>query len=237
MPTFVVDSSTIISCASNCILWMFDELKNRGFRFIVPKDVEREIVSSGLQTLKYKYEAIRVMHHFVNGTLETYEKDVKQKAQDILRYANSSFRIKNQYIKILQKADAEVAALASEIGADAVLTDERTLRMFFEDPDSLQKLFSHRFHTDVKVDKNNVYKIRELLGDIPVFRSVDLAAHAIDEGIFKLSIDNAAKYDKDAKKHVIEGVLYALRFGGCGVSFEEIQDYVNLLLRKKKVRI
>ena len=183
MPTFVVDSSTIISCASNCILWMFDELKQKGFRFVVPKDVEREIVSSGLKTLKYKYEAIRVMHHFVNGSLESYGDDVRQKAQELLRYANSSFRIKNRYLKVLQEADAEVAVLAKEINADGILTDERTLRLFFEDPDFLQKLFNHRFHTKVQVDKNNVYKIRDLLGDIKVFRSVDLAAQAIDTGI------------------------------------------------------
>ena len=65
MPVLVVDSSTIISCASNCIMWVFDELKKKGFEFVVPKGVEKEVIYSGLNTLKYKYEAIRVMRHFI----------------------------------------------------------------------------------------------------------------------------------------------------------------------------
>jgi len=234
MPTVVVDSSTIISCAANCILWMFDELKAKGFKFIVPKGVEGEIISSGLKTLKYKYEAIRVMHHFVNKTFVKYDKDLRQKAGELLKYANSSFRIKNQYLKVLQEADAEVAALAKEINADFILTDERTLRLFFENPGSLEKLYEHRFHTNVQPDRNNLARLKQLIGDTPVFRSVDLAAYAIDDGIFNLSISNASKYDNESRKHVIEGVLYALRFGGCGVSFEEIGEYVNLLLKAKK---
>ncbi|MDD5182028.1 MAG: hypothetical protein PHC66_02540 [Candidatus Nanoarchaeia archaeon] len=234
MPTVVVDSSTIISCAANCILWMFDELKKKGFKFIVPKGVEQEIISSGLKTLKYKYEAIRVMHHFINGSLVSHPKNMQQKASELLKYANSSFRVKNQYLKVLQEADAEVAALAKEINADFILTDERTLRLFFENPGSLEKLYEHRFHTNVQTDRDNLAKLKQMIGDIPVFRSVDLAAYAIDAGIFNLSISNASKYDRESRKHVIEGVLYALRFGGCGVSFEEIQEYVNLLLRPNK---
>jgi len=65
MALFVVDSSTIISCAANCLNWIFDELRKKDFTFIVPKGVEQEVIYSGLSSMKFKYEAIRVMRHFI----------------------------------------------------------------------------------------------------------------------------------------------------------------------------
>lgn len=234
MPVIVVDSSSIISCSMNCVSWIFDELKEKGFQFVVPKAVEKEVIYSGLETQKFKFESIRVMRHFITKSFTVVEDHYSGMTSTLLNYANSSFRVKNQNLKILQEADAEVAALAKQINADAILTDERTLRLLIESPDSLQGLMQHRLHTDVQVNKNSVHEFQRQVGNIPVFRSADLAAYAASAGIFDEMIETTKIYDKNSRKDVIEGVLFALRFSGCGISFEEINDYVNLLMRGKK---
>lgn len=234
MPVIVVDSSTIISCSSNCIMWVFDELKKKGFEFVVPKGVEQEVIYSGLNSLKYKFESIRVMRHFITKSFVVDNKNISNLTSKLLSYANTSFRVKNKNLKILQNADAQVAALAKEIGADAILTDERTLRLLIESPDSLKGLMQHRLHTKVQTNKGSVHEFKKNVGDIPVFRSVDLVALAIDLGIFDGIIDTTKVYNKNSLKDTIEGVLYSLRFAGCGVSFEEINEYVNILVGSKK---
>ncbi len=234
MPVVVVDSSSIISCSMNCVMWIFDELKEKGFQFVVPKAVEKEVIYSGLETQKFKFESIRVMRHFITKSFTVVEDHYAGMTSTLLNYANSSFRIKNQNLKILQEADAQVAALAKEINADAILTDERTLRLLIESPDSLQGLMQHRLHADVQVNQNSVHEFKRHVGDVPVFRSADLVAYAISVGIFDEMIETTKIYDKNSRKDVIEGALSALRFSGCGISFEEINDYVNLLMRGKK---
>ena len=76
MAIVVVDSSTIISCAMNCLMWVFKELRQRGFRFIVPIGVKKEIIDSGLSSERFKYEAIRVSKYFADETFEVYKNEI-----------------------------------------------------------------------------------------------------------------------------------------------------------------
>ena len=41
MSVIIVDSSTIISCAMNCVMWVFDELKQKVFREMCFEAVNR----------------------------------------------------------------------------------------------------------------------------------------------------------------------------------------------------
>ena len=234
MSTIVVDSSTLISCAMNCLLWVFDEFKSQGVDFIVPEGVKYEVIDKGLRTKKFRFEAVRVAHHFINQTIETSSEDIKDLTGELLEYANSSFYVKNNPIKILQKADAEVAALARKTNADALMTDENTLRLLIENPDAIMKRLKHKLHTNVNVDKRKLYSFQKKMGNIPVLRSVDLLAVALeDDKIFEPTFSRC-EAGNISKKDVISGVLYALKFSGCAVSFHEMEDLINLILRSKK---
>lgn len=235
LAVIVVDSSTIISCAVNCILWVFDELKAEGVRFIVPEGVKNEVIESGLNSQKFKFEAIRVLHHFVNNTFETYNGDLRSETSKLLSYANSSFYVKNKQLKVLQEADAQVAVLAKKINADAILTDERTLRMFIEDPYGIKKYLEEKFHTRVNVNERSLQNFSEYVQNIPVMRSAELVVYAFDNGIFDPTIKRCSAVKSiNCRKEIISGLLYALKFSGCAISFEEINDYVNLVLRGRK---
>ncbi len=229
MPVIVVDSSTIISCAMNCLLWVFKELKSKGTRFVVPKGVKKELIDSGLNSKRFKYEAVRLLDYFSDGTFEVYDKDLRQEASKLLSYANSSFYIKNNPLKILQEADAEVAVLGSKINADAIATDERTLRLFAEAPDEIKKMLERRLKSNVRVDSRTLHEFTKDIGKMQVVRSVELIALAYSEGMFNKTTKTNFE-DKKIKKDVIEGLLFALKFSGCAVSFKEISNYINLLL-------
>ncbi|HDQ59843.1 MAG TPA: hypothetical protein ENN30_01470 [Candidatus Woesearchaeota archaeon] len=234
MSKIVVDSSTLISCALNCLLWVFDEFKEKGVKFVVPTEVEREVLTKGLSTKKFRFEAVRVAHHFINNTISIGKEDIEQDTQELLSYANSSFYIKNNPIKILEKADAQVAALSIKTNADAILTDETTLRLLVENPNAIKKTLERRMHSEVKVDKRKLYSFQKKMGNIPVIRSVELLAIALEDPImFEPTFRRSAEIDI-SKRDVISGILYALKFSGCSVSFEEINDLVNLVMRSKK---
>ena len=237
MTVVVVDSGTIISCAMNCILWVFDELKQQGIRFIVPAGVKNEVIDSGLKSEKFKYEAIRVLHHFVNGTFESYDEDLSKETSELLSYANSSFYINNKQLKVLEDTDAQVAVLAKKLNADALLTDERTLRLFIENPDAISGFLQNKFHTKVEVNEKSLHRFSDYMENMPVIRSVDLVVYAIENGVFDPTIKRCSIVKNiDCRKEIIRGLLYALRFSGCAVSFEEINDYVNLVLRDKNAK-
>jgi hypothetical protein len=226
MKKIVVDSSTIISCATNCLMWVFDELKKKDIQFIIPSSVKKEVIDSGLESERYKYESIRVFRHIIRGTLTVDKSDIKRETSQILSYANSSFLIRGNPLKILQEADAEVAALAKKLNADAIATDERTLRMLI---DALQEILQNKFHAKVEINKNSIAGIRNVMAGIKVLRSVDILSVAFIQGIFDETINYCKGLGSNSRHQVIEGVLFALKFSGCAISFDEVKDYSNLL--------
>lgn len=235
MTVIVIDSSTIISCAVNCMLWVFDELKAKGVRFVVPAGVKHEVIDSGLSSQKFKLEAIRVMHHFSNKTFEEYDGDLKAETSRLLGWSNSSFYIRNKQLSVLQDTDVQVAVLAKKIGADAILTDERTLRLFIENPDSIKKFLESKFHEKVTVNENALHSFTEYMHRIPVMRSAELIVYSFENGIFDPTLKRCATSGiPNCQREVISGLLFALKFAGCAISFEEVNDYVNLVMRKKR---
>lgn len=230
----VVDSSTIISCAMNCIIWVFEELSRKGIKFVVPKSVKKEVIDRGLESKRFKYEALRVLAYFTDNVFEVYDEDIKKETSEILSYANSSFYIKNNPLKILQDADAEVIALAKKINADMILTDERTLRLLLENPSEIKDFLRRKFSTEIKVSESSLLNFKKVAGEMDIARSVELIALACSLDIFNETRTKCeVSGNQNCQKELMEGLLFALKFSGCSVSFEEINDYVNLLLRVK----
>ena len=70
-------------------------------------------------------------------------------------------------------------------------------------------------------------------GGLQVFRSVDIASIAYMQGAFEEMINCCKNLDQKSGRDVIDGILFALKFSGCAISFEEVNDYVNLIMGKK----
>lgn len=88
-----------------------------------------------------------------------------------------------------------------------IAIDERTTRVLCENPENLQKLMSDKMHRAVHVEE-------EKLKDFSKFkfiRSSELAYVGYKKGAINLK-----------GKKVLESLLYATKFKGAAISFEEI---------------
>ena len=79
MKSIVFDTSTIISIATNNLLWVLKLLKNKfGGEFFITSSVKNELIDRPLKSKKYKLEAImisdilqkKIIKYFKNVELE-----------------------------------------------------------------------------------------------------------------------------------------------------------------------
>ncbi len=215
MSVFVVDSSTIISLSINCLLNIFDKFKERGHRFIIPVWVYDEVVKNSIRIQRFAFEGYRIKKRVEEGIFEVYHGKISQQAREFLSYINRSFYAKNNPIRIIHPADAEAMILAKRIG-DALIVDERNMRMVTENPEGMQKLLERKLHRHIRVDKKNLKEALSFIEDLPVLRSVDLVCVAWKDGLIP--------YDS---KDVLKSILLSLKFSGCAISFDEINQYLN----------
>jgi len=145
------------------------------------------------------------------------EKAISTKTQEILDTANSMYKDRKGYIHLLDLGEASCLALAKALNEkkiDNVLAvDERTTRMLCEKPDNLKKLLQKKLHTSIKYDKA---KAKEFQG-FKIIRSVELIYVAYKKGLTKLK-----------GKQALDALLFALKFKGCSVSYDEIGQIEKL---------
>ncbi|MFH1402704.1 MAG: hypothetical protein ABIH11_00360 [Candidatus Altiarchaeota archaeon] len=214
----VVDSSSIISLAMNCLTPLMRIMREE---FIVSPSVYEEIISRPSSSKRFAFESMRIRMLFDEGVLKMAES--KSDLTDrILEKANSLYNIKGRHLKIIHRAETEIIALASELGADAMLLDERTTRLLLEDPYNLKELLSYRNKSKVRMDEGLLAELKGLLPDVPVIRSTELTAVAYERGFLK-------PYG-GADKNVLLNALSALKFSGCSISWQEIDEYDKVVI-------
>ncbi len=228
MKSIVVDSSSIISLADNCLLWTLHKLKEQTkVHWIISKQVRRETVERAIGIPRFKLVGTRVLRNIVNNTLEVVSKpEIEEMSELILSLSNSVYKTERGDFKVIHKADSEVMAIAHNLGSKALLTDERIMRMLIEDPHSLRRILSSRLHTNVEFSQDNYNKLKELISDIFVLRSAEVVTVAYEMGIYNDFIDVVGKA---AKVQFLEGMLWGLKFSGCAMRPDEIKKYVVML--------
>lgn len=114
--------------------------------------------------------------------------------------------------------EADMMALASETDADIVLMDERTTRMLIESPFALKDHMEKEMGVNVMVNKRNFDGFKESAEGLKVIRSSELVAVAYGEGYF-------STYSNPKK--MLESSLYSLKYGGCSIGFDEIDEILG----------
>lgn len=211
----IFDSGTIINFAMNGLTGLLSELKKifRG-KFLITEEVKHEIIDKPKGINKFKLEAMMIEKLFDDKVIELpYEtvskSELRNKTDNIFDILNHSYYAQGEFMKIVDKAEVEVLALSlllNEKGIKNVAAiDERTARMLCEMPENLEKLFQEKLKTRVEMKQNLSF-----LNEIKIIRSSELMYIAYKKGLVKL------------KNHVLEALLYAVKFKGCSISFEEI---------------
>ncbi len=223
MKTVILDSGPIISLATSNLLWILEEFKKKT-NLAMTTGVKRELVDRPLETRRFKFEALQVQSLIERKVLTVINDDaVVKKAQELLNLANTILSGHGQNIKVVQIGEMETLAAALLYKADAIVVDERITRTLLENPKGLHLLMEKRLHMQLKHDESALSRFEELTRHITVIRSIELVTMAYEMGLlekFVVGIPNA-------KRELIESILWSVKLNGCSVTEDEIDTIVK----------
>ncbi len=227
----VFDTGPIISLTINNLLWLLDCLKKEytGEFYITPA-VYDELINKPLSTRKYKLEALQVLPYITKGILKVYNNlPIINIAKELEEYANHTFEMEQTFVQIVHKGEIEAVATAIFLKADAIVIDERTTRHLIENPEKIAQHMENTIHKKVFINWQNLKKIKELIGDLRVIRSVELVTVGYEKGFLERYTENVAtKIVPNIKQAVLEGALWGVKLNGCSVKEEEIDDILKM---------
>lgn len=217
MKSLFFDSGPIISLTTNGLLWILPELKKRfGGEFFITDDVRKELVVRPLEIKRFEFEAVQVSRFIDDGVLSVVE---SENVSNMVRLANECFSYKGKSIKVAQDAEIEILALAKSKGCAAVI-DERTVRLLVEDPRNLELLLRKRLNCPVEMNLKIVREFQSFVKDVPIIRSAELVGVAFKIGI----LDSLVPKMANARVRLLDAALWGLKYGGCAITSEEIEE-------------
>ena len=227
MKTIVFDTGPIISLTLNNLLWILEELR-KGYKgeFYITPAVYDELINKPLSTRKYKLEALQVLPYITKGTLKVYNNlPIINIAKELDTIANKIFQVEGNYVQIVHRGEIEAIFLK----ADAIAIDERTTRHLIESPERIAQHMENTMHKSVTINEENLKRVKELVGDLKVIRSVEFVTVAYEKGLLNKYTENAAtKIVPNIKQAVLEGALWGVKLNGCSVKEEEINDILRM---------
>ncbi len=217
----IFDASTIISISMNGLVDEFRELKKIfNGRFIITKEVKGEVLDKPIKIKRFELEALRVKQMLDEGVLEmpesvgVNESEISNKTQELLTHANGIFESSRGAIKIIHLGEASCLALSKLLTEKNITNvlgiDERTMRMLIEKPENLKNLLEKKMHTKINLIKQNF----EYFKGFKLIRSTEIMYVAYKKGLIKI---------KDGDM-VLDAILYGLKFKGCSISNDEIEE-------------
>lgn len=219
----IFDSSSLINFVMNGLTELLAELRKKfSGKFLITRDVKYEIIDRPLNIKKFELSALKLSKLLDEKILELPysigidEQVLKEKTRNILNKANNTFLARNEFIHLIDYGEASCLALsilASEKNIENVIViDERTTRMLGELPENLRMLFESKLHTQVKLNRDFSF-----LKNLRFIRSSELVYIAWKKNLIDLKNGN-----------VLDALLYAVKFRGCSISRQEIEEMKRL---------
>jgi len=206
----VADSSAIISLAMNCMSSVLVEMKAE---LLVTDEIYEEMIVRPRNSKRYALESMRIKKLFSDGVISVMNPEPLI-TQEITELSNSIYHVRNHPLRLIHRGEAAALALFSGIEADALLIDERTTRMLVENAEALRRLLSDQLGRGVEMDSRKLASFRDIVSDVHIIRSSEVAAVAYEKGIIGRNLGNNGK-------EALMATLYALKFSGCAISWQE----------------
>jgi hypothetical protein len=221
------DAGPIISLVMSRLIWILPKLKEEyPGKFYITPAVKKELVERPMNIRRFEFEALQVTKLIEDGVLEVYDK-VPQKIVDKLKtLANSSFKIGKNNMDVLQAGELESLACYLDVGGEAIVIDERTLRLFIENSKNLRRLLEKRFRSKVVADLEQIDRFKKEVGVVKIIRSVELVGVAYKFGW----LDSYIPKKKGGREVLLDSVLWAAKSNGSAVTGHEIEEIKNYLL-------
>ena len=221
MKVIIFDASSLISLSMNGLLNDLRKLKKIfNGKFIITQEIKEEVIDKPLKIKRFELEALRVKQLVEEGVLEfpdslkIDDKIINAKAWEIIELSNSFFIGDGKPVKMIHLGEASCLALSKLLmdkNIDRILCiDERTTRMLIEKPLNLKELLQKKLHTRIKLNKQNF----DYFKNFRVIRSAELIYISYKKGLTEI---------KDGKV-ILDALLYALKFKGCAISSDEIEE-------------
>ncbi len=227
----VFDTGPVISLTTNNLLWLLKPLRKQfNGDFYISKRVKEELVEHPLTTKKYKFEALQVLKLVMDDILTVVDnKEIDDLTDQLMDYANKSFKAYGNYISVLHRGEVESLALAIHLGAEALVVDERTIRKVVESPEDLMRLLKHKLHTRVTIDQKNFRRLKEMVKKVKLIRSFELVTISFELGLLdKYITEEERKKYPNLSRSLLEGVLWGVKLNGCAVTEREIAQVLKL---------
>lgn len=217
----IFDAGALISLSMNGLIDELRKLKEIfNGSFLITQKVKEEIIDKPLKIKQFELEALRAKKLLDEGILELADSfgfensEIEARAMKIMGIANSFFYSSKGQVNIMHMGEASCLALSKMLTEkkinNVIAIDERTTRMLIEKPENLKELLRKKLHANIKLVKKNF----EYFRDFRVIRSAELMYIAWKKGLVELK--NGVS--------ILDALLYALKFKGCSISFEEIEE-------------
>lgn len=216
----IFDSSTLISLTMNGFLEDLQALKGvfKG-KFIITNEVKYEVIDHPLKIKRFELEALKIDNLLQGKILEMprtlgiiSDAEISKLTSKILQESNNVFEARGKPVHLIDTGEASCLALHLLLlgkGVEsAIAIDERTTRLFVEKPDNLRKFMEQKLHMPVEQRKPYAK-----YADFTLIRSAELMYLAYKKGILKLK-----------GPRVLDAVLYGLKYKGCSIPEDEIEE-------------
>lgn len=223
------DTGPIISLVTNNLLWILEPLKEKfGGEFFITPAVKIELIDRPFETKRFEFEAMQVSQLLKEGVLTVKSDDnIIEMRKKLMNLANTSYKTKETFIKIVSDAEIEMLAADSVLDADATVIDERTARLLLENPHGLQHLLGRKLHTSISMDNDNTKEFRKILKDVQIIRSTELVTIAFKMGLLDKYLVDKSEIVKNPRKKLLDSALWAVKVRGCSISGNEIERIIN----------
>jgi len=224
------DAGPVITLVMSRLVWILPELKKKfGGKFYITPAVKKELVERPLQIKRFQFEAMQVLKLIREGVFEVYEDIPEKEVARLSKLANTSFRLGNKPVEIIQSGEIESVICALKTNAEAIVMDERTLRLFIENSKEMESLLERRFKKDVSTNPENLKKFSQELQKIKIIRSIELISAAYKMNLLESYIPKM----KNGRGILAESVLWAAKYNGCAVTEHEVLEIRDFLLKHK----
>ena len=224
MKTLVLDSGIMINLSMNGLLYILEELKKiSNIRLVTTNQVKYEVVDRPLGIPRFEFGAFEIKDLIDRKIIEMPEdfgipsEKLNSSTNEFKEIANHSVQANGKWIDIVSNAEMSCLALSKELTKKKIENiigiDERTTRLLAEKPENLESMMAGRLHQRITLNKKNFPAFKEFR----FIRSAEIVYVAYKKGIIKL---------KGPK--ILEAVLFATKFHGSSISYEEINELKKL---------
>jgi len=218
MKVLIFDSGALINLSMNGLLYILEDLKKKfDGKFIVTSQVKYETVDRPIEIERFELGAMMIQNLIDEGvldnigTLDLTEEQIKEGTKRLMDEANHAMKVKNDWVHLVEEGEMSCLAVSNILNErkieNIIAIDERTTRMLGENPGNLERIMSEKLHQRVQIVADNL----DSFENVRFIRSSELVFVAYKKGIIKLE-----------GKRVLEALLYATKYKGSSISFDEI---------------